>query len=51
MLKDMYFYYLQENIKSNFQKVSHEAGEVIGNKTADAVTKLNENKIVNLLKK
>ena len=33
-------------VKTASKKVVHEAGEFIGNKTADAVTKSNDNKIV-----
>ena len=57
MLKDMDFYYLQENIKKTigcstrffkncFQKVVHKIGEFLGNKIADALTKSNDEKIV-----
>ena len=33
-------------VKTASKKVVHEAGEFIGNKIADAVTKSNDNKIV-----
>ena len=57
MLNDMDFYHLQENIKKNnsthdqilkklLPKYFLEAGEFLGNKIADAVTKLNDNKII-----
>ena len=54
MLKDMDFYDLQENKKKQlldtgqdaFKKVIHKAGESMGNKIADAVTKSNDDKIV-----
>ena len=57
MLKDMDFYYLQENIKKQLldtgldslktasKKVVHTAGEYLGNKVADAVINSNDDKI------
>ena len=57
MLKGLDFYYSQENIKKNLldtgldavkatsQKIIHIAGEFMGNKIADAVTKSNDDKI------
>ena len=50
----MDFYDLQENKKKQlldtgqdaFKKVIHKAGESMGNKIADAVTKSNDDKIV-----
>ena len=57
MLKDMDFYYLQENIKKQLldtgldslktasKKVVHRAGEYLGNKVADAVINSNDDKI------
>ena len=57
MLKDMDFYYLQENIKKQIldtgldslktasKKVVHRAGEYLGNKVADAVINSNDDKI------
>ena len=47
MLKDIDFYHLQENMKNKYwikdqmppEKVVHKAGEFIGNKIADALTK------------
>ena len=53
MLEDMDFYHLQKNIKNKYyikdqmlpKKVVHEAGEFIGNKIADAVTKTNDDNI------
>ena len=61
----MDFYHLQENIKKQLldkcvvslkttsKKVIHKASEYLGNKTADVVTKSNDDEIVkkNLLKK
>ena len=51
----MDFSHLLENIKTRVdslktasKKVVHKAGEFLGNKTADAVTKLNYDKIVKL---
>ena len=53
----MDFYHLHENIKKKLidtglgsiktasKKVAHKAGEFLRNKTADAVTKSNDNKI------
>ena len=53
----MNFYHLHENIKKKFmdkglgsiktasKKVAHEAGEFLRNKTADTVTKSNDDKI------
>ena len=35
-----------DDVKTASKKVVHEAGEFIGNKIADAVTKSNDNKIV-----
>ena len=62
MLKDMDFYHLQENMKYNYwiqlldtqldpvktasKNVVRKAGEFIGNKIADAATKLNNDKFV-----
>ena len=52
MLKNMDFCLLEENkqiIKKEldtFEKVVHKAGEFIGNKIADAVTKSNDDKII-----
>ena len=57
MLKDMDFYYLQENIKKQLldtgldslktasKKVVHTAGKYLGNKVADAVINSNDDKI------
>ena len=58
MLKDIDFYHLQENInlQENYwmqdymlskllPKKLHKAGEVLGNKNADAVTKSNDKKL------
>ena len=57
ILKDMDFYHLHENIKKKFmdkglgsiktasKKVAHEAGEFLRNKSADTVTKSNDDKI------
>ena len=49
MLKDIDFYHLQENMKNKYwikdqmppEKAVHKAGEFIGNKIADALTKSN----------
>ena len=58
MLKDMDFYHLRENIKKQllntgldslktaFRKEVHKAGEFIGNKIADTVTKSNDDETV-----
>ena len=58
MLKDKDSHHLQENTKkqllvtrlssskSTSKKIVHKAGEFLGNKIADAVTKLNDGKIV-----
>ena len=58
MLKNMDFYHLLENIKKELldtrvdtlktgsKKVFHKTGEFLGNKIADAVTNLYDNKIV-----
>ena len=56
MLKDTDYYHLLENIKNNywmqdffkncFEKIVHKAGELLGNKIADAVTKPNDDKIL-----
>ena len=56
MLKDMDFYHLQENkqlldtgldaVKTVSKKVAHKASEFLGNETADAATKSNNDKIV-----
>ena len=60
MLKNMDFYHLQKNAKDLLdtgldasKKVVHKAGEFIGSKIADAVTKSNDGNIEkkNLLKK
>ena len=57
MLKDIDFYYSRENIKKQLldtgldavktasKKLVHKAGEFIGNKIADAVTKSNDDNI------
>ena len=58
MLKDMDFYHSRENIKKQllntgldslktaFRKEVHKAGEFIGNKIADTVTKSNDDETV-----
>ena len=58
VLKDMDFYHLRENIKKQllntgldslktaFRKEVHKAGEFIGNKIADTVTKSNDDETV-----
>ena len=58
VLKDMDFYHLRENIKiqllntgldslkTAFRKEVHKAGEFIGNKIADTVTKSNDDETV-----
>ena len=58
VLKDMDFYHLRENIKKQllntgldslktaFRKEVHKAGEFIGNKIADMVTKSNDDETV-----
>ena len=38
-----------DSLKTASKKVVHKAGEFLGNKIADAVTKSNDNKIENLL--
>ena len=51
MLKDIDFYHWRENtgldsLKTVSKKVVHKAGEFLGNKIADTVTKSNDDKIV-----
>ena len=47
----MIIWYRTRCFKNCFQKVVYKTDEFIGNKIASAVTKLNEDKIVNLFKK
>ena len=58
-LKDVDFYHLHKNIKSDYwiqeqmlqkplpEKVVHKAGKYLGNKRADAVTNSSDDKVVN----
>ena len=54
MLKDMDFYHLHEHMKKKLldtrlnasKNVVHKVGELLGSKIADAVTQLNNEKIV-----
>ena len=56
MSKDLDFYHLQENIKpldtrlDASKKVVRKAGEFIGNKIADSVTKSNDDNIEAIIK-